>query len=64
MTLARRLLTGTLLVVVTLISAVVLIAGGRLHGRLVLEKTDELSRAARLVAIGQGDVLGTVGYAL
>ena len=50
MTLARRLLTGTLLVVVTLISAVVLIAGGRLHGRLVLEKTDELSRAARLVA--------------
>ncbi|CAN5294352.1 phosphate regulon sensor histidine kinase PhoR [soil metagenome] len=50
MTLARRLLTGTLFVVVTLVSAVVLIAGGRLRDRLVLEKTDELSRAARLVA--------------
>ncbi len=50
MTLARRLLTGTLFVVVTLISAVVLIAGGRLRDRLVLEKTDELSHAARLVA--------------
>ena len=50
MTLARRLLTGTLIVVVTLIGAVVVIAGGRLRDRLVLEKTDELSRAARLVA--------------
>ncbi|MDQ2665419.1 MAG: ATP-binding protein [Gemmatimonadota bacterium] len=50
MTLARRLLTGALFVVVTLIGAVVLIAGGRLRDRLVLEKTDELSRAARLVS--------------
>ncbi len=50
MSLARRLLTGTLFVVATLISAVVLIAGGRLRDRLVLEKTDELARAARLVA--------------
>ena len=50
MTLARRLLTGVLLVVVTLIGTVVLIAGGRLRDRLVLEKTDELSRGARLVA--------------
>ena len=50
MSLARRLLTGTLFVVVTLIGAVVVIAGGRLRDRLVLEKTDELSRAARLVA--------------
>jgi two-component system phosphate regulon sensor histidine kinase PhoR len=50
MSLARRLLTGTLFVVVTLIGAVVLIAGGRLRDRLVLEKTDELARAAHLVA--------------
>ena len=50
MSLARRLLTGTLFVVIALIGAVVLIAGGRLRDRLVLEKTDELSRAAQLVA--------------
>lgn len=50
MSLARRLLTGTLFVVVTLIGAVVLIAGGRLRDRLVLEKTDELAHAARLVS--------------
>ena len=50
MSLARRLLAGTLFVVVALIGAVVLIAGGRLRDRLVLEKTDELSHAARLVA--------------
>ena len=50
MTLARRLLTGSLLVVITLVAAVVLIAGGRLHDRLVLEKTDELVRDAHAIA--------------
>ena len=50
MSLARRLLTGAMLVVLTLVAAIVLIAGGRLRDRLVAEKTDELSRNARLVA--------------
>ena len=50
MTLARRLLAGSLVVVTTLIAAVVLIAGGRLRDRLVVEKTDELTRDARVIA--------------
>ena len=50
MSLARRLLTGSVVVVVILVAAIVIIAGGRLHDRLVLEKTDELARDARLVA--------------
>lgn len=50
MTLARRLLAGSAIVVTTLVAAVVLIAGGRLRDRLVDEKTDELARAARAVA--------------
>jgi signal transduction histidine kinase len=49
--LARRLLLASLLVVVTLVIAVVLIAGARLRERLVAERTDELSRDARLVAV-------------
>jgi signal transduction histidine kinase len=49
-TLGRQLLVGSLVVVSTLVAAVVLIAGGRLRDRLVLEKTDELARAARMVA--------------
>jgi two-component system phosphate regulon sensor histidine kinase PhoR len=49
-TLARQLLAGSLIVVSTLVAALVLIAGGRLRDRLVLEKTDELARDARLVA--------------
>jgi two-component system, OmpR family, phosphate regulon sensor histidine kinase PhoR len=49
-TLARQLLAGSLIVVSTLVAAVVLIAGGRLRDRLVLEKTDELTRDARVVA--------------
>ena len=51
MSLARRLLLGSFVVVLTLVVAVVLIAGGRLRERLVAEKTDELSRDARLIAI-------------
>ena len=50
MTLARRLLTGSLFVVTTLVAAVVTIAGGRLRDRLVLEKTDELARDAHAIA--------------
>ena len=50
MTLARRLLSGAMLVILTLVAAIVLIAGGRLRDRLVAEKTDELSRNARVVA--------------
>ena len=51
MTLARRLVLGSLVVVMTLVVAVVLIAGARLRERLVTEKTDELARDARLVAV-------------
>ncbi|MEO8560902.1 MAG: ATP-binding protein [bacterium] len=51
MTLARRLLAGSLVVVTTLVAAVVLIAGGRLRDRLVEEKTDELARVGRVVAL-------------
>jgi len=49
-TLARRLLAGSLIVVTTLVAAIVLIAGGRLRNRLVEEKRDELERVGRLVA--------------
>ena len=51
MTLVRRLILGSLIVVTTLVFAVVLIAGARLRERLVTEKTDELSRDARLIAL-------------
>ncbi|MEO6528159.1 MAG: ATP-binding protein [Gemmatimonadaceae bacterium] len=50
MTLARRLLVGSLVVVTTLVAAVVLIAGGRLRDRLALEKRDELERIGRVIA--------------
>jgi two-component system, OmpR family, phosphate regulon sensor histidine kinase PhoR len=50
-TLARRLLAGSFIVVTTLVAAVVLIAGGRLRDRLVLEKRDELARTGRVVAL-------------
>jgi len=49
-TLARRLLAGSLIVVTTLVAGVVLIAGGRLRNRLVEEKRDELSRGGRVIA--------------
>jgi signal transduction histidine kinase len=52
--LARRLLAGALIVVVALVAAVVLIAGHRLRDRLVDEKTDELRRAASIVAAEWG----------
>jgi two-component system phosphate regulon sensor histidine kinase PhoR len=48
-TLARRLLAGSLVVVTTMVAAVVLIAGGRLRDRLVEEKRDELARVGRVI---------------
>ncbi len=50
MTLARRLLAGSLVVVTAMVAAVVLIAGGRLRDRLVDEKRDELARVGRVIA--------------
>jgi signal transduction histidine kinase len=49
-TLARRLLAGSLVVVIALVGAIVLIAGGRLRNRLVEEKRDELERVGRVIA--------------
>jgi len=49
-TLARRLLAGSLIVVIALVAAIVLIAGGRLRNRLVEEKRDELERVGRVIA--------------
>ena len=49
MTLARRLLAGSFVVVTAMVAAVVLIAGGRLRNRLVEEKRDELARVGRAV---------------
>jgi len=49
-TLARRLLAGSLVVVTAMVAAVVLIAGGRLRNRLVEEKRDELARVGRVIA--------------
>ena len=51
MTLARRLLAGSLIVVTALVAAIVLIAGGRLRERLVVEKRDELARAGRAIGL-------------
>jgi signal transduction histidine kinase len=53
-TLARRLLAGSLVVVTLLVAAVVLIAGGRLRDRLVEEKRDELTRVGRVIATEWG----------
>jgi len=50
-TLARRLLAGSLVVVTAMVAAVVLIAGGRLRNRLVEEKRDELARVGRVVGV-------------
>jgi two-component system, OmpR family, phosphate regulon sensor histidine kinase PhoR len=50
-TLARRLVAGALIVVMTLVAAIVLLAGGRLRDRLVEEKRDELARVGRAIAL-------------
>ena len=50
MSLAQRLLTGSLALIAALVVGVVAIAGGRLHTRLADETQRELEREARLVA--------------
>lgn len=70
MTLARRLLAGALVAVSIMVIAIVIIAGARLRDRLVIERTDELTRDARLIATSwmsgvSGDSLArTTGRAL
>ena len=49
MTLARRLLTGTLILVAALVAAIVLIAGGRLRQHLQTELQTRLEHEARLI---------------
>ena len=50
MTLAKRLLVGSLVLIVALVAGVVAIAGSRLRDRLAEETRRELEREARLVA--------------
>ncbi|HEY9226062.1 MAG TPA: hypothetical protein VIP11_05410, partial [Gemmatimonadaceae bacterium] len=50
MTLAKRLLVGSLVLVVALVTGVVAIAGSRLQDRLTVETRRGLEREASLVA--------------
>jgi signal transduction histidine kinase len=50
-TLAKRLLVGSLVLVLVLVTAIVVLAGRRLEDRLVEETTGELAREARLIGI-------------
>ena len=51
MTLAKRLLLGSLGLVIVLLTRIVAIAGGRLRARLSTETQAELEREARFVAV-------------
>jgi signal transduction histidine kinase len=51
-TLAKRLLIGSLVLVMVLLTGIVAIAGSRLRNRLEKETVSELEREARLVATG------------
>ena len=51
MTLAQRLLIGSLVLVCLLVAAIVALSGGRLERRLVEETTVELTREARLIGL-------------
>ena len=51
MTLAKRLLVGSLVLVCALVAAIVVIAGQRLENRLVEETTGELAREAGLIGV-------------
>ena len=51
MTLATRLLVGTLVLVCLLVTAIVLLSGSRLETRLVVETTAPLTREARLIGL-------------
>jgi len=50
-TLAKRLLLGSLVLVFLLVAAIVALSGGRLETRLVQETTAELTREARLIGL-------------
>jgi two-component system phosphate regulon sensor histidine kinase PhoR len=50
-TLAKRLLFGSLVLVSLLVAAIVALSGGRLERRLVEETTSELTREARLIGL-------------
>ena len=50
MTLAKRLLLGSLVLVLVLVTAIVAIAGSRLSSRLAVDTQRELEREARIVA--------------
>ena len=51
MTLAKRLLLGSLVLVCLLVAAIVALSGSRLERRLVQEATAELTREARLIGL-------------
>ena len=51
MTLAKRLLLGSLILVCLLVAAIVALSGSRLETRLVKETTAELTREARLIGL-------------
>ena len=51
MTLAKRLLLGSLVLVCLLVAAIVALSGSRLETRLVQEATAELTREARLIGL-------------
>lgn len=51
MTLAKRLLAGSLVLVLSLVAGVVILAGNRLRDRLAQETCRELGREARLVGV-------------
>ena len=51
MTLAKRLVLGSLVLVFLLLTAIVLLSGSRLESRLVEETTTELTRQARLIGL-------------
>ena len=51
MTLVKRLLVGSLVLVCLLVAAIVALSGGRLERRLVEETTSELTREARLIGL-------------
>ncbi|HEY7236632.1 MAG TPA: ATP-binding protein [Gemmatimonadaceae bacterium] len=59
MTLATRLLVGSLVLVCLLVAAIVVLSGSRLETRLVEETTAELTREARLIGLTWRTVEGT-----
>ncbi len=64
MTLARRLLAGSLILVAALVAAIVLIAGGRLRRHLDAELSNRLEHEAQLLATEWHDTKGAADLAL